>query len=337
MPTFEEPKEKMIEAFAAVRSLSCHSERLESVDIKLLAAYAARDKDDEPRGEALSSRGRPILGKIRITTLEDRVAGSADVRVILHGDRWGSLSAAMQRSVLDDCITQIEVLVEDGKPKLDDHGRPKLRKRAWDFEFAGFNEVAERNGRSSVEVHNFRVLFNQHGQTYLPFFDDGPIDNIELAARPKPKPIAEKPKAAPSGYARGKLGAKALRELILRVKRPETILAIARLELENRPRKDVIAALKNQVMELRILPDYRSIENGKASSFELDMAAAVLLTTPSGADTDLLDRLVPECRDPMVLSLFLDDERSQGEESRTEVIQVLETQLATLDRSATLH
>jgi len=188
MPTYEDPNEKMQRAYEKVRAFPCHNERLAEVEISVLAVYATRDKDDEPRGEALSSNKRPVLGKIRITTLEDRNDGTADVRLLLHGDRWGRLSAPMQRAVIDDCLTRIEVLQEDGKPKLDDAGRPKLRKRDWDFVLCGFHEVAERHGKSSVEVHNFRVLFtSEEGQLYMPWFDgDDPPDNV-LAITPKPK------------------------------------------------------------------------------------------------------------------------------------------------------
>lgn len=327
MPTFEQPNDKMKTAFDKVRALDCHQERLAEVKIVVLAAYAKRDKDDEPRGEALARNGDPILGMIRIMSLEDRSDGSADVRVLLHGDRWGQLSASMQRSVVDDCLMRIEVMMQDGKSKLDELGRPKLRKRKWGFQLCGFHEVAERHGKSSIEVHNFRVLFDEHGQTYLPWFDDDePLAKIlELAPR-------RKPMAAVSGdgtHKRGSLAAKPLRDRLQHIDGPATLLAVAQLEFGSKPRKGVVAALKDRVLELKgILRDFNAVEKGQTPSVELDLAAAVLVTSPAKLSTEILDSLVPECRDAKVLGWILDDEGDDA--PREHVLEVVNRRIREL-------
>jgi hypothetical protein len=339
MPNFEDPSNKMEEAFEDVRALDCHRERLHDVNIAVLSAHASRDEDDEPRGEALASRGRPILGMIRIMSTEDRAAGNADVRVILNGDRWGQISAPMQRGVIDDCLTQIMVLQDDSGIKRDDLGRPKLRRRPWDFEHCGFHEVAERHGASSVEVHNFKVLFDKHGQIYLPHFapDERPVDYLQIA----PKRTRTRAKeltvggSSDTSYRRGPLASKALITRIERITSPATLLGVAKLELQKKPRKPVVKAIKDRVLGMTLLMDYIRVEKGEdqqAPAVELDLDAAVLVTSPSDLDMDALDRLVPGCRDATVLAWILDDEQLR-EEPRQEVVEVVEVRLQELDAS----
>jgi hypothetical protein len=326
----------MEEAFESVRSLDAHRERLKDITIAVLSAHASRDKDDEPRGEALSCRGRPILGKIRISSIEDRAEGMADVRVLLNGDRWGQLSAPMQRAVIDDCLTLIEVQQKDGAPKRDDLGRPKLQQRPWDFEVYGFHDVAERHGAHSVEVHNFRVLFDEHGQTYLPHFapDDRPVDYLAIA----PKRTRTRAKeltvgvSSDTSYRRGPLASAALITRIELISSAATLLAVAKLELQKKPRKPVVKALKDRVLGMTLLMDYIRVEKGEdqqAPAVDLDLDAAILVTSPSDLDMDALDRLVPGCRDATVLAWILDDEQLR-EEPRQEVVEVVEVRLQEL-------
>jgi len=335
MPTFEDPSNKMEEAFEDVRALDCHRERLQDVTIAVLSAHASRDEDDEPRGEALSCRGRPILGKIRISSTEDRAEGMADVRVLLNGDRWGQLSGPMQRAVVDECLTMIEVRQKDGAPIRDDLGRPKLQQRPFDFEHYGYHDVAARHGASSVEVHNFRVLFDEHGQTYLPHFapDDRPPNYLARA----PKRTKTRAKDLTAGgsdgaYQRGPLAAAALVTRIEHISSPSTLLGVAKLELQKKPRKPVVAAIKARVLEMTLLMDYIRVEKGEDQqdpALDLDLDAAVLVTSPSDLDMDTLDRLVPGCRDVTVLVDLLDDEQRR-EEPRQEVVEVVEARLQDL-------
>jgi len=284
-------------AFEEVRALDCHRERLTDVKIVVFSAHASRNEDDEPRGEALARNGRPILGTIRISSLEDRAEGMADARVLLNGDRWGQLSAAMQRAVIDTCLTSLEVRQKDGVPQLDDLGRPKLQQRKWDFELVGFNDVAARHGASSVEVHNFKVLFDEFGQTYLPHFgapDDRPVNYLAVAPkRPRTK-AKEITKGSDAEYQRGPLAGSALSARIEHLKSAATLLAVAKLELQKKPRDPVIKAIKTRVLEMTILPDFIRITKGEdqdAPPVELDLDAAVLVTSPANLDLDTLDRL----------------------------------------------
>lgn len=339
MPTFEDPSNNMEEAFRDVRDLDCHRERLKDVNIVVLSAHASRDEDDEPRGEALARNGRPILGTIRISSLEDRAEGMADARVLLNGDRWGQLSAAMQRSVIDTCLTQIEVRQKDGAPLRDDLGRPKLQQRKWDFELVGFHDVAARNGASSVEVHNFKVLFDEHGQTYLPLLapDERPVNYLAVTPKRTRTRAKEITTGGSSGatHKRGPLASSALVARIGYLTSPATILAVAKLELASKPRAPVVKAIKDRVLDLTLLPAYIRVEKGDDQhepALDVDVDAAVLVTSPSDLDLDTLDRLVPGCRDTIVLEWALDDERGR-EEPRAEVVEVIEARLQELGGS----
>jgi hypothetical protein len=341
MPTFEDPSNVMEEAFKDVRNLECHRDRLSAVKIAVFSAHASRDEDDEPRGEALARRGRPILGMIRISSLEDRAEGMADVRVILNGDRWGQLSGPMQRAVIDTCLTQVEVRQKDGAPMVDDLGRPKLQQRPWDFELCGFHDVAVRHGSHSLEVHNFRVLFDEYGQTYLPHLapDDRPVDYLAVAPKRTRTRAKEITTGASSDVAhqRGPLASSALVSRIEHLNSAATLLAVGKLELQKKPRDPVVKAVKGRVLEMTILPDYIRITKGEDQldpPVDLDLDAAVLVTSPSDLDIDALDRLVPGCRDAVVLGWILDDERGR-EEPRPEVVEVIEARLQELGASIT--
>jgi hypothetical protein len=251
--------------------------------------------------------------------------------VVLNGDRWGQVSAPMQRGVIDDCLTQIMVLKEDNATKLDDLGRPKLKRRPWDFEHCGYHEVAERHGSHSVEVHNFKVLFDKNGQTYLPHFapDDRPVDYLAIApkqTRTRAKEITN-PGSSDTSYQRGPLASAALVARIDSISSPATLLAVAKLELQKKPRKPVVKAIKDRVLEMRLLPDYIRVEKGEDQhdpAIDLDLDAAVLVTSPPDLDMDTLDRLVPGCRDVAVLGWTLEDEQ------RSEVVDVVKARIADL-------
>jgi hypothetical protein len=228
----------------------------------------------------------------------------------------------------------IEVRQKDGTPIRDDLGRPKLQQRPFDFEISGYHDVAARHGASSVEVHNFRVLFDENGQTYLPHFapDDRPVNYLQIA----PKRTKTRAKDLTSGgssdgsYQRGPLAAAALIARIDSVS-PATLVAVLKLELAKTPRKAVVKAIKDRLIGMARLQDFIRVEKGEdqqAPALDLDLDAAVLVTSPDDLDMDTLDRLVPGCRDSTVLGWLLVDEQRQ------EVVEVVEARLEELGASA---
>lgn len=318
MPTYEEPTDQMKSAFEAERARDCHRERLADVNIVVKAAYASRNKDNEPRGEALSQDGDPVLGVIKITSLLDRSDDSSDVRIVLHGDRWGGISWGMQCSVIDTCLTRIEVQMSDGYPKRDDLGRPLLRKKKWGYKLCGFPEVDERHGKSSIGVHSMQIFFSEHGQYYMPFLhEEPPEDFMAVPVRPK-QPKLE----ASSEHKRGKLSVGALETRIEHLTERATLLGVYKLELrEKAPRSRIIDAVRAKVLSGKFLPDFIAVEKNETPSVEPDLAAAVLVTSKARPGLDLLGRMVPDCRDTQVLGWILDDE--DEEEPRDAVLDVV--------------
>lgn len=327
MPTYHDPTEKMLRAFEEERARDCHRERLEGVTIAVKAVHASRNKDDEPRGEALARDGDPILGKVRIMSLEDRSDGSSDVRILLNGDRWGSITWGMQCSVIDICLMRIEVQMQDGKPKLDDLGRPMLRKRKWGYQLCGFPEVDERHGKSSIGVHNMRTFFGEHGQYYMPFLHEEPPDDfLSVPARTTrtAKPVSDGGEV----YVRGSLATKRVRERMQHLC-ASTILGVLQLELEHaKPRTGVVSAAKDRLIELKKLPDFIAVEKGHDPTTKPDLAAAVLVTTRARPTLALLDRMVPDCEDPRVLADVLEDEGD--DDPREAVLEVVNMRIREL-------
>ena len=343
MPTFNPPNDKMTSAFEYARGLEEHHDRLKTVNLQLISAVASVDKDGEPRGEALTRGGRVVLTAMRILSLEERSAAKQrgevpfDARIILNGDLWGSTPTAMQRAALDQCLTSISVIEsDDGTPVLDDAGRPKLRKRRPDYVLDGFFEVAERHGQHSLEVHEIRTTinrkFNEVGQTLMPWITDGsPLDADIFATRERPAKSAngaDKKKAQVNGYQLGSLKPKPLRDRINMLERAETILGIAALEFASaKPRPGVLASLAEKAREFGIIEDLRSVETGATPRVTPDLAAAVLVTSPANIGPDVLEQLVPECRDATVLEWVMDDEQNRDDRGRDYVVEVVQGRL----------
>lgn len=328
---YRPPTNNMQVAFDEVRAFDCHRERLKDVAIAL-KSVVSEDKDGELSGDPLKRPGtnEPILGKISITSPEERSDSPVDVRVLLNGNRWGSLSKGMQNSVVDTCLTRIEVQLEDGQTKLDDLGRPVLKKRPWGYELVGFVEVDERHGVSSIGVHNMRVFFGEHGQGYMRWLDETPPDDfMRVPVRPPKRPKAAVKEGESDEYARGKLAAGRVAERLEQITERATVLGVLQLELATqRPRDKVIDAVRKKVLAWTCLPDFIAVEQGKDPSVAPDLAAAVLVTTKAQPEIDLLDRTVTECRDKLVLGWVLDDE---GEEDpRNEVLEMVNRRLREL-------
>lgn len=144
---------------------SYHRELIEAeVTFSVLMAAAQRDdRTGEPKGPALTRAGGwPALAKVRIVSLRDRVAGVADVQILLDGDQWDEHSPERQDAILDHELEHIEVQRDDdGHIKSDDCGRPKLRIKLHDFELGGFDVIIERHQEHAVELESARQLLER--------------------------------------------------------------------------------------------------------------------------------------------------------------------------------
>jgi hypothetical protein len=171
------------------RALSKYHPRLVTAGVKVDMSVAFAKVDEgtgELSGPALKVRGFPALAKIKIMSLEDRVQGHGDARITIDGDRWADISPAERLALLDHELTHLLVVEEmvrssppkpgsgpqpvapvEFVPRLDDHGRPKLRMRPHDHEFGWFDEVALRHQAVSQEAQQAKRFVDEFGQFYL--------------------------------------------------------------------------------------------------------------------------------------------------------------------------
>jgi len=144
---------------------------LEAVGVRVdfLFAYAPVDKDDQPKGPAIKHHGCPAAGKCRVVALKDRVKGHGDAEILLDGDQWPKWSLQRRNAIIDHELCHIQVVPDgnSGLVKTDDIGRPKIRMRPHNFEFGWFTEIAERHGRSSLEVEQANRIKRTAGKIYF--------------------------------------------------------------------------------------------------------------------------------------------------------------------------
>jgi hypothetical protein len=187
MTTYQQAGKKQIDELNL--AMTRYHQRLlkAEVVVDLSVAFAKVDEETgEVKGPALKVRGVPCMAKIKIMSLEDRVQGHGDARITIDGDRWTDLSHDERLAVLDHELTHLIVSEEmirtsppkagetappvsavEFKPKLDDHGRPKLKMRPHDHEHGWFDEVAQRHGKSSLEAQQAQRFVDEFGQYYL--------------------------------------------------------------------------------------------------------------------------------------------------------------------------
>lgn len=149
------------------------------VNVSLLMAYGPTNEDGETTGYAITVRGMKALAQVKIHNLKLRAHGLGDAELLLDGDEWEGMREEEKLAILDHELTHLEVdETDDGIPKADDQGRPKLRIRLHDFEFGWFKEVAERHKGASQEVQQAQAIVADTGQL---FFDFGASPIAEAA------------------------------------------------------------------------------------------------------------------------------------------------------------
>lgn len=335
MPTYyRNPTNNMLTAFETVRAYDCHAMRLKDVSI-VVKSVVSEDKEGDLVGDPLKlPNGQPVLGKISITSLEERSSSPepVDVRVLLNGNRWGGLTTGEQNYVIDTCLTRIDVQIEDGRTKRDDLDRPVLKKKPWGYLFCGFDEVDGRHGVSSIGAQAIARHVGKHGQLYMTWLDTPPPEDFMPIPAKRPKrPNAAIKDGEPDEYARGKLSARRVAERVEELTELATMLGVLQLEFAaspKGPRDEVDKAIRAKIIRWTAIEDYMAVRDGRTPSVEPDLAAGVLVTSKARPSLDLLDRTVPECRDALVLKFVLDDE---GEDDpREEVLEVVNRRIREL-------
>jgi hypothetical protein len=106
-----------------------------------------------PEAPAIVHHGWPAKALVRVNNLRDRVAGLADVTLILDEQGWQDWSEKHRAAILDHELFHIEVKRNKaGGIKYDDANRPKIALRPHDFQIAGFHEIVRRHGVEAQEA-----------------------------------------------------------------------------------------------------------------------------------------------------------------------------------------
>lgn len=143
----------------------CHQD-LEHVTIGALFIL-----DTDKGLPCLKLAGYPCAAIVKITSLRERASGSPDAVIIVDQATWFTLKAEQRAALIDHELTHLE-RCRDKKTQqrlVDAIDRPKLRMRRHDHQFGWFDDVAERHGEASFEVHQAMQLFTQARQLYFSF------------------------------------------------------------------------------------------------------------------------------------------------------------------------
>lgn len=151
------------------------------VEVGLSVAMAQVDESGNPTGPALQEKGHAVLAEVKITKLRERIFGLPDAIITIDGDRWTHLEEATKLAVLDHELEHLVVKTdENGRPAVDDSGRPLLKMKLHDFQFGWFNNVAQRHGGAAIEVMQASTIAREWGQMYLPGFQIVPQPASEM-------------------------------------------------------------------------------------------------------------------------------------------------------------
>ena len=154
------------------------------VTFDLLLAYGPRNKEGEITAPAIVLQGHRAAATVRVNSHKDRVKGLNDVTIEIDGDLWPEWSAEARAAVLDHELYHLELVPSpDGRWKLDNANRPRLRLKKHDFHFGGFRAIADRHRGQSFEVQAveeaYSLIAGERGQLEWPWA--APQPNRKLA------------------------------------------------------------------------------------------------------------------------------------------------------------
>ncbi len=178
MPTFRQADPEDTALLAAVIKEYHPEFREHGVRITLWYAHATRDDLGEKKGPAIrANRLQAADYAVKICSYERRVKGSGDAEIHLDGDEVETWTEATKEARLDEAMRELELVTEDdeqGAVKLDDAGRPKLRRSVPDVTVKVWKDVCERRGDHATAVQALRSLDRAFVQAVFPEFAEEP-------------------------------------------------------------------------------------------------------------------------------------------------------------------
>ena len=158
-----------------------------NVTVGAVLAEGPRDTEGAKTGPAIKRHGWPVLSRIKVNSLQDRVEGKPDATITLDHDEdgWPSLSEEERIALIDQELTRLSFVNDrDGERLLDDLGHPKLHYRTADWQLEGFEIIAKRHKEASPEVKAAVHLRDNYGQYLWDFAETKPVKEKKTKAEP---------------------------------------------------------------------------------------------------------------------------------------------------------
>jgi hypothetical protein len=148
---------------------------LENVGLRVDILMASTDADD---AHAVTLGGYPCLAVVKILGPKERAMDRGDAEIVVDRNEYEAMTAEQRDALLDHELYHLEITRDKyGKPKLDDHQRPKLKMRKHDRQFGWFDEIARRHRTNAIEVRQAQAFADEAGQFYLNL-QDAPFANL---------------------------------------------------------------------------------------------------------------------------------------------------------------
>lgn len=103
--------------------------------------------------------GHRALYKLKVTSLEERVAGASDLRLTIDGLWWTHKTDDQRRALLHQVVSRIEFMEQTRDDqahieglRLDDAGRPRIKIKPLDFVVQGMWETVKTHSDEASEV-----------------------------------------------------------------------------------------------------------------------------------------------------------------------------------------
>lgn len=165
MPTIYSKPDPDTVAFVASVMEDYH-DRLSNHGVRVDVLWA-ESSDDTP---ALKHNGYPAVAMIKVNDVKGRLRGLADATILLDKSTWDATPEPRRVARIDHELTHLEIQFEDqGRPKLDDAGRPKLKLKPHDFQIGVFDQVLARHGADSDDAHHLNAAAERMVQAKMPW------------------------------------------------------------------------------------------------------------------------------------------------------------------------
>jgi hypothetical protein len=114
---------------------------IKEAEVTFDLVFAAKEDKEGNSLPAVKLHGVAASAKVKITSLEDRARGVADVKIVIDRYQWEVAKPETRAAILDHELTHV-MLKDEGEP--DDLGRPKLKLKEHDWMVWGFDSIVER-------------------------------------------------------------------------------------------------------------------------------------------------------------------------------------------------